>query len=326
MLFSSAKNISAIKNSMFGVLPRAMLFVPKDVTGALNADELSESHNQDISALRDLVKKRSKSSTDSLASTMKKSALGSGVDAVKEEAEKVNSTYKEITAAFAEKNYAVMEVQYNPSTLRMAGRGHGEITNMTGATDAAVTQAAIYSGRVMTRLSCELIFEQINVQDAFLMENLAPTAGNIASMAGNAMTKINIADGGSKNWFTEKTEAFKKRWGKTKYSVRVPVEGLLSLLNFRRSRQVIFFWSNMFFHGQLTSVNANYTMFNKLGDPVMAKVGITIEQGNDTSLYESDNYAWDQSFSAMFGSAGVSQYTQSADGSLMKAMKDKIVS
>ena len=74
----------------------------------------------------------------------------------------------------------------------------------------------------------------------------------------------------------------------------------MSLLMLKPTRQIIFVWNNMFFHGELLSVDANFTMFNKLGHPIRAVVNIQIQQSNNNATFKSDLEYWDEVLDTVF--------------------------
>ena len=62
----------------------------------------------------------------------------------------------------------------------------------------------------------------------------------------------------------------------------------------------------MFFHGELTAVDVSYDMFNRYGDPIFARVNLTIEQSDsDTSIrYASDEEQWNTAVDTAFKTTG----------------------
>ena len=311
------KNFGSIKNSLTGALPRAMLFVPKVSPSSGTKKGIHE--DADISELRKLVKKQTKSSTQKMMNKLK-AGQQLGLQETQSQAADIKNSYQEIASALQGKNYVCMEVQYNPSTLRLNTQA-GLARETKSGGDAAVSDIRQYTVPPTTRLNCELIFDQVNVADSFMMEGMSLSFGDIMEMGGNIMTNVGMsfADGDPDN----RLNKLKDLWG-TGYSVQVPVEGLLSLLHFERTKSVIFFWSEMFFHGQLIDVQAQYTMFNKIGAPVRARVGLTIEQTDTQDLYTSDNLAWEEAFDALFGEAGTSQYTMTQKKSIISAALSKM--
>ena len=275
-----ATNASALFSSVTGFLPHAMLFVP-DVKSSTAAAETLDSLtggaiNSDVMALRALVKKKTKKD---------KSAGGGAAEIIAKQAVQT-TTFIGLATELAARGYVAMEVQYNPSSIRISNSA-GVIERDIPGGDLAIQQTQELGNGVYTNMNVQLVFDKVNLQDAFRTEGMNLTVGNAVETVGNAVN--NLAGGGGG------------------YSVQKPVEGLMSLLNFKRTRQIIFYWSDMFFHGELTGVNANYTMFNKLGHPIRATVDLRLEQTDEYARYKSDNEAWNSSFDALFGEAGVGQ-------------------
>jgi hypothetical protein len=195
-----------------------------------------------------------------------------------------------ITGALAEKNYNVMEVQYNPKSINISANGGAMLTRPSTG-DAGATQAQITSNVMRINFNVDLVFEAINIADAFHLEGLSMNAEELAQTA--ASTAFNSI----------KSSVTGDNVG---YSIQNECDGLLSLLNFKRMKQVIFVWSNMFFHGELTNVDVSYEMFNKLGNPILAKVRITFQQCDSSKSvkYVSDDEQWNTAFDIAFGEAG----------------------
>ncbi|MBR1629783.1 MAG: hypothetical protein IJ679_11055, partial [Lachnospiraceae bacterium] len=137
-------NIGSIMGTVSGTLPKAMLFVPKltsntdlDPTAAISglagkaAAKLGGSigadikglANQDVVALRTLVAQKKKSAKASKFNKVVSAAgqiLGDPNAAAKVE---VKATYAALKAGLAAQNFVSMEMQYNPSTIRMYSTG-----------------------------------------------------------------------------------------------------------------------------------------------------------------------------------------------------------
>lgn len=182
--------------------------------------------------------------------------------------------------------YIPIQVQYNPSTLQyhsdLGGRRRINAVEGVGAGGDGMSIKTIPQN---TELSCTLVFEKINVNDAFIQasEGWNASLGNVTSTIGSAVNKIK---GGS---------------SEEPYSVRKEVEGFLALLSTTYTRDVIFFYGKICFHGELTVASANYKMFNKRGDPILAEVSIRIRQNNE-NLYDQNR--WRTSFDALFTEGG----------------------
>jgi len=63
---------------------------------------------------------------------------------------------------------------------------------------------------------------------------------------------------------------------KKKKTVQRQVEGFIGALRNENTRLISFNWGDICYSGVLRRVGAEYTMFNVTGEPVRAKVGLTI--------------------------------------------------
>lgn len=148
--------------------------------------------------------------------------------------------------------YIPIKVQYNPSKVQFRGVRNGREIGHDGTyTD--------YDRPAETTLSMELIFDSMNPATSFMLDK---------TLVDNV-----------KGLFKDST------------SVRSIVELLVAATVFNSTRWVCFAWGDMSFWGELVSVDAAYTMFNTQGEPVRAKVNLTIRQDmtNVTDLKGTDN-------------------------------------
>lgn len=237
-------------------------------------DSTGSKTNEDIEALRSLVKERDKSSSKLAARSGK---VTKQMD-IRADASKAKMTSAQINAAMLAKGFIPVQVQYNPSSITMNSVG-GNIKNFETMGNEKLNSMTSTDKQTSTYLSVDLIYEDINVADAFGSQSL-DTKG---------------PEWGDKKAFKEDDEF------SDVYSVKKPVEGLLSLMMEKETRQVIFVWNNMFFHGVMTSVSVNFTMFNKIGMPIKAKVSLQIQQSNTDESFASDRQYWDSAFDTAFG-------------------------
>ncbi len=284
-------NIGTIMSSVSGTLPKAILFVPdiksdydvspeaaiKSLGGVGNiGGQLKKMENQDVLSLRKLLKTRKKPSK---LSKLASSVAGQIVDPNLAKKATLKTTYAEIKAEMTSRKYVMMEMQYNPTSVRITSSG-GSMFNAQGLGDNGMMLQS--SATIKSTLSVQLVFQQIDQMDAFWFQGM------------NLNTAINSA------------ASIGKTVVEGEHSVQVPVEGLLSLIHFKRSKQVIFYWSEMFFHGELTSVSVNYKMFNSRGKPIYATVDLSIHQPDSGDEFASDKEEWngaiDQAFSESFTS------------------------
>lgn len=198
-----------------------------------------------------------------------------------------SQTFSSITSggpqsAMAGSGFLALEVQYNPSSIQMSTQAGKQVDYSGGNLGTKSTnQITQINAPVATTMSFDLVFDDMNPQDAFMLENIAPTVGNVVSEVGK-IVRNNKAGG---------------------YSVQAQIDGLMALLAREDTRQVIFFWSKMCFRGEVTNVSSRYVMFNKQGNPIRGIVTVTIRQGTD-SRYKYDEQYWDQAFTKAFGAAG----------------------
>ncbi len=253
---------------------KAMLYIRMLGKGGL--DTTGASTNQDVKALRSLRKQKLKVS-EKLAERAGQMTKQTKIFA---DATKTKMTEVEVASGMLQSGFLPMAVQYNPASLRMNTMG-GRIIKYTAVGNETPNSIQNTDKETSTYLSVQLIFEDINNADAFGKSTFSDVTVNVSNTAEVLKsTAIN---------------AFKDG-----YSVRRQTEGLMSLLMTKRTRQIIFVWNNMFFHGELLSVDINYTMFNKLGNPIKATVDLQIQQSNANATFTSDMEYWNEVFEKAF--------------------------
>ena len=198
-------------------------------------------------------------------------------------------TWNDISRLSASYNYNAIEVQYNPSSLRLDTYA-GKQMDFTGSNGRS--NLSQYNAPSTTTMTLELLFDDTNNMDAFMVGD-NPLTGFTPSNAINFGTSTvkNLKDG---------------------YSVQRQIQGLLSLLAVPTARDVIFFWGDMSFHGEITEAQASYTMFNKKGHPIRGKIQLNIRQGDYNAEEKRasdkkdkfDMQYWDKAFDETFKEAG----------------------
>ena len=182
------------------------------------------------------------------------------------------------STAMIRSGYLALEVQYNPSSIYLDTQAGRQVQYSGGSLGSNSTNQIVQVTQpVATTMSFQLVFDDMNLRDAFMMENTALTAGNAISAVAKA---VNDKKGG--------------------YSVQNQMDGLMALLTRDETRQVIFFWGKMCFRGELTGVSSKYTMFNKDGNPIRGTVDLTLRQGNEPQFQYDETY-WDEAFTNAFG-------------------------
>lgn len=179
------------------------------------------------------------------------------------------------------KDYVVIEVQYNPSKLRLD-------TSAGMRTSMKDNELQTMDYPAATTLNVQLIFDDMNVHDAFMLSNLAPSIGNIYNGVKDIM-------GGDGNGSVDENGKSDKN-----FSVQVQMDGIMSLLQRVETRYLMFAWSGMFFYGELVSVSLRYTMFNKKGCPVRGTADLQIRQAIETDNNKKVIDYWDKAYQTFF--------------------------
>ncbi len=249
-------------NSLTGNVPKAVLCVR-------NVDMLQEITERDDEESRLLKSRSNVLTTHSQANALNQSLL----DATQGALSGTLSSAARNSLMGEGKEYLAMEVQYNPTSIRMQTTT-GMQTDYSGGSMGNMSNSMIVQNNVptSTTLSVQLVFDEVNIFDAFMVNNVGSPVGSAVQAAG---------------YFVGKD-----------HTVQPQIEGILSLLTMDVTRQVVFYWSKMSFRGELTGVQANYTMFNKSGDPIRGVVNLSIRQGEQPEIYDQD--CWNRAYENMF--------------------------
>ena len=160
--------------------------------------------------------------------------------------------------------YHILKVKYNPSKIQIDSRAGSFLQQGNGSNN--VTQINMPS---QTFMNFEILLDEENHPDAFMFEKVTNlTMGALVSDVSGVVKNLKNDEG---------------------YTVRPQVEALMGLLTQPETRQVVFYWKDMVFAGELVSVDATYTMFNTIGNPIRASVRISIRQASQES---ADNEYW----------------------------------
>lgn len=183
------------------------------------------------------------------------------------------TTERAQSSAMNTAGYNMIEVQYNPKSLNLRAVGGQNSSFNSGLANGTENQITRTNQEVSTTLNCELVFADVAIWDAFTLEG---------------KTNINLENvGGAVAGLT------------SSHSVKMQVDGFISMLAQDYTRQVIFVWGTTIFRGELTRVNAQYKMFNRKGDPIMATVEIEIRQGTESELGYDETH-WTKMFEKVF--------------------------
>ena len=167
--------------------------------------------------------------------------------------------------------YHILKVKYNPSKIQIDSRAGSFLRpGIGGEGTNTLTQINMPA---QTFMNFEILFDEENHQDAFMFDKATNlSSGALVSDVAGVVKNIKNEEG---------------------YTVRPQVEALIGLLTQSETRQVVFYWSDMVFAGEVVSVDARYTMFNTMGNPIRAVVRLTIRQASQDP---EDNKYWIDAF------------------------------
>lgn len=170
-------------------------------------------------------------------------------------------------------------VQFNPNQLSLTGYGGGKMAK-TNYTKSDKSSNGINYEEVKVRITMEvtLIFDKVNVRDAFMADrlNTSPTA------LATAIPQTGLALA-----------------GKNDYSVQKEVEGFIAALRLPDTRRINFYWGDMFYGGILHRISSKYTMFNVQGEPIRAEVRLALTCA-DEEIDEISMGKWQNQYKKAF--------------------------
>lgn len=177
---------------------------------------------------------------------------------------------KSVKEIAKENDYHIFKVKYNPSKIQMSSSAGSFLQPGPGTN----TKSQIIMPST-TYMNFEIILDEENHQDAFMFDKITNlSTGAVVSDVSGVVKNIKDDEG---------------------YTVRPLVEALIGILTQAETRQVVFFWSEMIFAGEVVSIDAQYTMFNPIGNPIRAVVRFTIKQ---SEIDEYKDY-WNQCYNKM---------------------------
>lgn len=175
-------------------------------------------------------------------------------------------------------DFHVLQVQYNPASVEFqASSEEVTIPYLQQNIDPSIPNQNTRPPSVT--LSVHLIFDAMNVRDSFMFEKFRVTTQDVAQLAAKRTLKKDI------------------------YSVQAQTNGLIGMIMRKSTRLVTFQWAEMSFTGEVTEIQADYSMFSVSGRPVRSQVKINISQRVDSN---SDSKYWNQAFDKCFGNQNIS--------------------
>ncbi len=283
-------------------IPNPYIFTPAD-DGSVDKDTVDQANAAAVEFEEALVKEyEGKGFKDSIKGVkdgavdmfktakslgFKKSAVavGKSLGGALAPGQKSSTTVGEVSEK--NENFFKIPVQFNPASMRMDSlQGKVKSMNSSGNNTAKLLNEQEFSGR--TKLSFDLIFDDVNLQDAFMLQEVFDL---------NA-TKI-----------VDKAASIYSH-GQNIFTVKPRMELFMSLLVSPVTQHVIFHWGKMVFRGQVTGVTNQYTMFNTSGYPVRGTMHLEITQddrkeGKKDKDHQGDNFSyqniqWKNSFQRTF--------------------------
>lgn len=203
------------------------------------------------------------------------------------------SSFTQMKGVASQEGYHVMEVKYNPSRIRFYSHGGNQM--MPGPAGAGANMQVQSTMPAMTTMQVELLFDDMNPQDAFMMEKFSDlSAGAIVSDIAGVVKSV-------------KGEG---------YTVQHQIEGLIALITQSETRQVVFYWGDMAYAGEVIGIEAKYTMFNPLGHPVRGTVSLTIREGGPDGDSSGEKY-WNDAYKELMKKQGLISKAAGAAGNLL---------
>jgi hypothetical protein len=163
------------------------------------------------------------------------------------------------------------KVQFNPGELTMDAT-----VSITPVADAGKgpppVVAPLQTETPRLILTLRLIFDEVNVADAFASGKIPTSASGIAKGVGLAAKKATVG-GTDQDW-----------------TVQPIVEGFIGAIRNSFTRLICFEWGEFKFSGNLEHVNADYVMFSPAGNPLRAFVTLRLANDLDVDFKEWDSY------------------------------------
>lgn len=176
-------------------------------------------------------------------------------------------------------------VQFNPTSIHLQSHAGDDDVSKTNYKPDGTPGITNGSMDLHVDMSVDLIFDQISNMASFKSDildlSVTDKATELAGAAGSAVMGALT--------------------GHSAVSVQQIVEGFVALMRNPLCRDICFEWGDLKYEGTLRSCNTSYTMFDMLGNPVRAKVTLTIylvETVNKVVNDYSNGYWYDAYYEA----------------------------
>lgn len=176
--------------------------------------------------------------------------------------------------------YHVMQVKYNPNKIHFNAYSKNQMLPGPGGAGGNMQMQSTEPANITMQV--ELLFDDVNNQDAFMFEKFTNvSAGAIVSDVAGVVKNV-------------------RRDG---YTVQREIEGMIALITQSETKQVVFYWGDMAFAGEVIAIDAKYTMFNPQGHPVRGTVTLLIQEGGPDSDGSGFAY-WEAAYKKLMDSKG----------------------
>lgn len=185
-------------------------------------------------------------------------------------------------------DFIPVKIQFNPSSISFRGMGGKIRRDSVGG--FGENQFQQFDSPVETVLGMQLIFDDTNNKDAFMMDGEMSLLSDITSVGG----------------IVQRLEQGVSALQGKEYSVQDVTELFVAAMTQTYTRMVGFVWNKMVFWGELVSTSIQYTMFNKKGAPIRATVDIQIRQDipdPKEGQYKTEK-KWNDAFDNLFDEDG----------------------
>lgn len=278
---------SNIASSVTGKVDKALLCVRKPAAAKVNE------------GVNDLLEMTGLSKSMSVSDFTGIEALGGAISTVDLRAKLAAgqkgflSSFTSVKNTAASQGYHVLEVKYNPSKIHLYSHGGNQM--MPGPGGAGTSMQVQSAIPAMTTMQVELLFDDTSIQDAFMAEKFTNLTVGSAVTDVSGIVRNETGDG---------------------YTVQRQIEGILAMITQSETRQVVFYWGDMVYAGEVIEIGAKYTMFNPLGHPVRGTVSLTIREGSPSGTQSDDTY-WSDAYAEMLKGKSPAAKIASAMGNII---------
>ncbi len=192
---------------------------------------------------------------------------------------------------YQDRNYTPIKVQYNPSTLQLSSRGGKSFNKYSGVGGNGSGQFQIDDVPFEITLNMDLIFDSMQLGDAF--SYLDGSSGSITGAVKKAAAVKDSISGLLHNNEEENQEY-------TGLTVQDVSELFVSAITNAYTRMVCVVWNKTVFWGELVGATIEYSMFNSKGSPIRSKVHLEIRQDKRANTTAA---TWKKTYTNLFTAA-----------------------